>query len=150
MLTKFSIISQNSKGDQKPNDDGRPVLITSQTGIGTQNQMSHYETEFGCCISLKVASESPNPNTYDSLVYILHIFLFIPELAKHYFCFQPPFLSPIIRFFGYISRKVFWINSKKKSKIVTKFWLKPIKFLQNIYMWTISLEKFPNPGWRIC
>ena len=37
------------------------------------------------------------------------------------------------------------INFKKKSKIVTKFWLKPVKFLQNIYMLTISFDKFPIP-----
>ena len=33
---------------------------------------------------------------------------------------------------------------QEEVKIVTKFWLKPIKFLQNIYTWTISFDKFPS------
>ena len=74
-----------------------------------------------------------------TLVDILQIFLIIPKSSETLFCFQTTFLGPISRFLGKFQKKhgklwVFLRNSKKKSKIVIKFWLKPVKFLQNIYM----------------
>ena len=40
-----------------------------------------------------------------SLVYILHIFLIYSRTSIGLFCFQPPFLSPIIRFLGKFQEK---------------------------------------------
>ena len=55
---------------------------------GSEFRLKQWKLSLQCLMRSKICTD------------ILHIFLIYSQASEALFCFQPPFLSPIIRFFG--------------------------------------------------